>query len=231
MRSVSFAVALACLAGCASNPRPTPAADVAQFASAIQFTQATESDLTYRIGPSDKLALKVFQVPDLSYDEIFVDAAGNLQLPLVGSIRAAGLTTAELTDMIAVALRQRYLRDPQVTVTVIEAASQKITVDGAVTKPGVYKMQGDVSLLQAIAMAEGPTRIADLKSVAVFRTVRDRSMVAVFDLRAIRSGQAADPSVLGDDVIVVDTSQMSARMQDLLQALPALASFFYYAQN
>jgi hypothetical protein len=100
-----------------------------------------------------------------------------------------------------------------------------------VTKPGVYKMQGDVSLLQAIAMAEGPTRIADLKSVAVFRTVRDRSMVAVFDLRAIRSGQAADPSVLGDDVIVVDTSQMSARMQDLLQALPALASFFYYAQN
>jgi polysaccharide export outer membrane protein len=231
MRSVSFAVALACLAGCASNPRPAPATGVAEFASAVQFTQVTESDLTYRIGPSDKLALKVFQVPDLSYDEIFVDASGNLQLPLVGSIRAEGLTTAELTDTITVALRQRYLRDPQVTVTVIEAASQKITIDGAVTKPGVYKMQGDVSLLQAIAMAEGPTRIADLKSVAVFRTVGDRSMVAVFDLRAIRSGQAVDPKVLGDDVIVVDTSRMSARMQDLLQALPALASFFYYAQN
>ena len=230
MRSVFLAVAITGLAGCASDTRPLPAVGVATEASTFEFQAATEADTAYQIGAADKLELKVFQVEDLSYDEIFVDAAGNIQLPLVGSIRAQGLTAAELTDAITVALRERYLRNPQVAVTVIEAADQKVTVDGAVTKPGVYRMQGNTSLLQAIAMAEGPTRIADLGSVAVFRNSGDRPMIAVFDLRAIRAGQMSDPQIRGDDIIVVDTSRLSARMQDLMQALPGLASFFYYTR-
>ena len=111
--------------------------------------------------------------------------------------------------------------------TVSEAASQKITVDGAVTKPGVYKMNGRTTLMQAVAMAEGPTRVADLESVAVFRTSGGRRMVAVFDLRAIRGGHAQDPVLFGDDVVVVDTSRLNANIRDALQALPGLAVFAY----
>ena len=76
-------------------------------------------------------------------------------------------------------------------------------------------------------MAEGGTRIADLRRVAIFRSTEGRPMVAVFDLAAIRRGEAADPIVLGDDVVVVDTSRLSARYRDIIEVLPGLGIFAY----
>lgn len=230
MRSLLPLLATAALAACASgNDRTAPSPVVATGLEPSQLQAASAVDgATYRIGASDKLVIRVHQVPDLSFEEIRVDAGGQLQFPLIGSIRAQGLTSQELSTQIADALRGRYIRNPQVTVSVAEAANQKVTIDGAVNKPGVYEMRGRTTLLQAVAMAEGATRVADLTSIAVFRNVGDRSMVAVFDLSAIRNGQATDPVLLGDDIIVVDTSRLSARMQDVLQLLPAIASFVYY---
>lgn len=228
MRIAFIVVAAAFVASCASGERRPAAPGIAASVDPLVLAQDTQDrEPGYRIGPADKLALRVFQVEDLSFDEIFVDASGNLQLPLLGSVQAAGLTPAELSEDIERRLAERYLRNPQVVVTVTEAASQKITVDGAVTKPGVYEMRGRTTLMQAVAMAEGPTRVAALDSVAVFRTVEGRRMVAVFDLQAIRGGQAEDPIVLGDDVIVVDTSRLNANIREILQALPGLAVFGY----
>lgn len=208
--------------------------DVSQMTAAVPVDlQATAVSTTapqseYQIGVGDELSVRVFQVEDLSFDELTVDTSGNLQMPLIGAVRAAGLTSGELSAEIAERLSARYLRDPQVTVTVTEAASQKITVDGAVTKPGVYEMRGTTSLLQAVAMAEGPSRVADLTKVAVFRTIDGQRSVALFDLAAIRQGRAEDPRVLGDDIIVVDTSRMSAAMREIIGALPALSIFRPY---
>jgi polysaccharide export outer membrane protein len=182
----------------------------------------------YRIGVGDKLSIRVFQVADLSFEELVVDTSGNINLPLIGAVRGAGRTAGEMSTDIASRLAARYLRDPQVTVTIMEAASQKITVDGAVTKPGVYEMRGSTSLLQAVAMAEGPSRVADLTKVAVFRTIDGRRSVALFDLSAIRQGRASDPQVLGDDVIVVDISRLSSGLREAVGALPALAAFAYF---
>ena len=179
----------------------------------------------YTIGVGDKLSVRVFQVPDLSFDQLVVDTSGDIQMPLIGAVRATGQTAGQLSTQIAQRLSTQYLRNPQVTVTVTEAASQKITVDGAVTKPGVYEMRGSTSLLQAVAMAEGPSAVADLTKVAVFRTIAGQRSVALFDLQAIRQGRAEDPAVLGDDVIVVDTSRMSAAMRGIISTVPALAIF------
>ena len=77
-------------------------------------------------------------------------------------------------------------------------------------------------------MSEGPTRVADLTKVAVFRTIDGRRSVALFDLSAIRQGRAFDPQVLGDDVIVVDTSRLSAAFREVVGALPALGAFAYF---
>jgi polysaccharide export outer membrane protein len=181
--------------------------------------------MEYRIGALDKLNVTVFQVSDLTLKDVQVDAVGNLQLPLIGTVMAKGKTTAELTELIRSRLAADYLRNPQVTVVVSEAASQKVTVDGAVTQPGVYQMTGNTSLIQAVAMARGPSRTAELTRVAVFRNVDGQRMVAMFDLRAIRRGQAEDPQILGDDVVVVDSSAMSTTIRDVLGALPALAIF------
>lgn len=179
----------------------------------------------YLIGVGDTLSILVFQVEDLSFEELVVDTSGNVQLPLIGAVRGADRTASEMSADIARRFAAQYLRDPQVTVTVKEAANQKITVDGAVTKPGVYEMRGSTSLLQAVAMAEGPTRVADLTAVAVFRTIDGRRSVALFDLNAIRQGRAGDPQVLGDDVIVVDASRLNSALREVVGALPALGAF------
>lgn len=179
----------------------------------------------YRIGVGDKINVRVFQVPDLSFEDLVIDTSGNVQMPLIGAVRGSGRTPGEMSADIAERLSAQYLRNPQVTVTVTEAASQKITVDGAVTKPGVYEMRGATSLLQAVAMAEGPTRLADLSRVAVFRTIDGRRSVALFDLGAIRQGRAEDPQVLGDDVVVVDISRLNSALREILTAVPALAIF------
>lgn len=186
------------------------------------------SPADYLIGVGDKVDVTVFQVEDLSFEELVVDTSGNVQLPLIGAVRGAGRTAGQMSADIAERLAARYLRNPQVTVAVREAASQKITVDGAVTKPGVYEMRGSTSLLQAVAMAEGPSRVADLSKVAVFRNIDGRRSVAVFDLTAIRQGRASDPQVLGDDVVVVDTSRLNAALREAVSALPAFAAFAYF---
>ena len=223
-------VALLALGACASTTRTAAGPEFAQpidpFSLQEAMTSSTGSE-SYRIGRSDKLKVSVFQVPDLSFDEINVDAAGFLQMPLIGPVLAEGSTPAELSELLSQRLSERYLRDPQVTVLVTEAASQKVTVDGAVTKPGVYEMQGRTSLLQAVAMAEGPVRTANLKRVAVFRNVNSRRMVAVFDLAAIRAGSHPDPIVFGDDVIVVDTSRLQVAIRDAIAILPTFAAFAY----
>lgn len=217
------------LAACGGGPKM----DISQMTAAQPVDLPTNMIPTaqqaeYQIGVGDKLSVRVFQVPDLSFDELTVDTSGNLQMPLIGAVRASGRTSGQLSADIAERLSAQYLRNPQVTVTVTEAASQKITVDGAVTKPGVYEMRGRTSLLQAVAMAEGPSRIADLSKVAVFRTIDGQRSVAVFDLGAIRQGRAEDPFVLGDDIVVVDTSQLNAILRDAVGALPALAIFRPY---
>ncbi len=221
-------LAAALLAGCGG-----PRMDVAQMTAArpVDLPSArvvATAPAEYRIGVGDKLDVRVFQVEDLSFEELVVDTSGNINMPLIGAVRGAGRTAGEMSSDIAERLAARYLRDPQVTVTVKEAANQKITVDGAVTKPGVYEMRGSTSLLQAVAMAEGPTRVADLTKVAVFRMVDGQRSVAVFDLAAIRQGRASDPQVLGDDVIVVDTSRLNSTLREVVAAVPALAVFRFF---
>lgn len=226
MRNIWLVVLAGLLTACAGSGRDPATTTAATTIDplALQAANSTIND-DYRIGATDLLKVTVFQVPDLSFDELRVDASGLIEMPLIGSVVAAGLTPSELSQELRDRLSERYLQNPRVTVTVSEAASQKVTIDGAVTKPGVYEMRGRTTLLQAIAMAEGPTRIADLESVAIFRRVNDQRMVAVFDLRAIRNGEADDPVVRGDDVVVVDTSRLNAVMRDVVSALPGLAIF------
>lgn len=182
----------------------------------------------YRIGAGDLLRVQVLQVPELSADNLRVDPNGNIQLPLLGGVQIAGMTAPALAENVRAELQARYLQDPRVSVVVLEAADQKITIDGAVAKPGVYEMKGRTTLMQAVAMAEGTSRTANLKQVVVFRTHLGERSVAIFDLRAIRRGEAMDPVLLGDDIVVVDSSRLSAAFRDIVQALPALAIFRSY---
>lgn len=228
LRKTFLLIVAGMLAACASTSRDpatmTAATTVDSFD--LQTASAGINQNGYQIGASDLLKVTVFQVPDLSFDQIRVDASGSIEFPLIGSVRAAGRTPTELSRELQDRLGARFLQTPQVTVIVSEAASQKVTVDGAVKEPGVYVMKGRTTLLQAVAMARGASPVSNLRSVAVFRTVDGERMVAVFDLAAIRAAEAIDPVLQGDDIVVVDTSRLSAVLRDTIAALPAFAVFF-----
>ncbi|HEX7887225.1 MAG TPA: polysaccharide biosynthesis/export family protein [Phenylobacterium sp.] len=178
---------------------------------------------SYRIGPDDTLDIVVFQVPELSRT-VQVDAAGQFTLPVVGVVNAAGRTADELSRSLRDRLDGGYLRDPQVTVLIKQAVSQRVTVDGAVVKPGIYPLTGPTSLLQAVALANGPDpRVANIRRVAVFRSVDGRRQSQVYDLSKIRSGRAEDPTVKADDVIVVATSGTKSFFTYFGGSLPILS--------
>lgn len=226
---IATAAALA-LTACASAPTPASSSGAVSpvTAQTLANLSTTARSQDYRVGALDLLSVTVFGVEELSFERIRVDASGNIQFPLLGSVQAAGLTVSELSQQLEASLAARYLQNPQVAISVMEAASQKVTVDGAVTEPGVYEMKGAVSLVQAVAMAKGPTRVSNLERVAVFRVVDGQRMVALFDLGAIRAGQAPDVPLIGDDIVIVDTSQRSVLFRELIGALPALAFFRPY---
>jgi polysaccharide export outer membrane protein len=179
----------------------------------------------YRIGLFDKLSVTVFGVKDLESDNIPVDAVGQIQLPLIGTVQAQGRTCRELADEIAKRLDAHYLRDAQVSVIVAQSANQKITVEGAVTDPGVFEIPGRMSLLQAVAMAKGPTNRANLKNVAIYRDVDGKRVRLVFNCEEIRSGKAEDPEMLGNDVVVVSESGKLAFFREVVGDVGAFSIF------
>lgn len=180
----------------------------------------------YRIGVLDKISVRVFQEPDLSFDELQVDAAGNITYPLIGQLTAEGKTPIELGQEIAHDLEAGgYIRLPQVVVGVVESSAQRVVVEGNVNKPGVYEIAGNTTLLESIARAEGLTRLAVVNEVVVLRAVDGKQMGAVFNLRQIREGKAPDPEILGGDKIVVGFSALKGTYRDILQAAPLFNVF------
>jgi polysaccharide export outer membrane protein len=181
----------------------------------------------YVIGPEDKLTIRVFEVKDLSFDAEQVDASGDIELPLIGKVAAAGMTTAQLEHEIARRLGERYLQSPQVSVSVTEGASQKVTVEGEVKNPGVFQIKGRTTLMQAIAMAGGPDDQADLHKVAVIREDNGVRRAARCDYDAIRKGRAPDPVIEGNDEVVMDGSATKTLWSNLMKNLPIFTLLAY----
>jgi polysaccharide biosynthesis/export protein len=218
------AIAVAFLSACASVQPDAPSGAAAY--EVIPAPQEGALQAEYRIGPLDVLKITVFQEPDLSLEEVPVDASGNILYPLIGNVDAAGRTAAELAGAIADRLGARYLVNPQVSLIVKESSAQTVTVEGQVTKPGVFSIKGSTSLLQAMASAEGPTRVAKLDEVIVFRRVAGETYAARFDLADIRANRAANPEIRGGDIVVVGNSKVKGALRDALQLAPALTATF-----
>ena len=216
------AAAILMLGGCASTSAGAPSE---QSYASFPPPSAVDHVQDYEIGPGDTLSVNTFQEKDLTLDHVEVDASGNILLPLIGSVHAAGLSSAALSTEIQNRLAKRYLRDPQVSVIVTSAVSQKVTVEGSVTQAGVFEVKGQMTLLQALALAKGPNRTARLGRVVIFRTIERERKLAVFDVNAIRRGDMPDPQILGDDVVVVPFSNGKGAFRDLIAALPAFGVF------
>jgi len=211
------------MSACASTGKPHLPESFPQ----TEATPISGDRSEYRIGPQDLLTITVFQIKDLDR-EVRVNNAGQISLPLVGAVNAAGRTVGELEQDIATRYRAHYLQDPQITVFVKEFASQRVTVNGAVKKTGIFPMTSRLSLLQAVSLAEGLSDTANEHNVVVFRRAGGKRLVARFDLQAIRDGRDDDPEILADDVIVVDESAGEIWLKRFIQLAPILTAWVYY---
>ncbi len=178
----------------------------------------------YRIGQNDLLEIKVFQA-DLLNRSVRVSSSGYISMPLIGLIEAGGLTALELERLIATKLEEKYMHEPQVSVFISEYTSQRVTIEGYVKNPGIYVLKGRTTLMQALAMSAGIDYLADINTIRLHRIVNGERKILTYDLEAIRSGKAEDPTVRGDDIVVVESSATSSFIKGLTDTLRGFIGF------
>ena len=211
-------------AGCASSRGgPIPYNDAGTF-KAPDPPAVAPLESGYRISPMDTISVKVFRMPDLSGD-YQVDLTGQISMPLIGEVRAVDLTTAQLDDSLTKRFGERYLENPDISVGIKESSRRAITVDGAVKNAGAFPAAGDVTLMQAVALAGGVSEDANARRIAVFRTIEGQRQAAAFDLVSIRRGENPDPRIFPGDIIVVDGNGVKAAYKQIMNSFPLLSIF------
>ncbi len=209
IRKASLLAILVALGGCGGTPRIAMAPSV-EPAPANELPApgglGANGEYVYVLGPLDKISIEVDGMPDL-LREVVVDGQGMISYPLAGSVAAQGQTTTQLARTLEARMRENYVREPRVSVNFVEPVSQVVTVDGEVGKPGLYPVYREMTLMQAVALAGSDTEFARPTAVLIFREVGGQQYLGLYDLKAIRFGNYADPKVYPNDRIVVSESE------------------------
>ena len=191
----------------AQNVAPA-AAPVAAAVTAAPAAPAAVPDSNYLIQANDLVEVLIFQEDDMTR-RLRVAKDGSINLPLIGSVTAGRRTADDLAATIRRQLADGYLANPQVSVTVLAYAKRRFTILGQVNRPGAYDIPDNaaISLVQAVGMAGGYTRLAAPKKVLVKRTVNGQETVQRLDVeRMARDERAAAFEVLSGDTITVPES-------------------------
>ena len=230
-RFVLVAAALAAPFGAAAQDAPrvalrlSPELSTPAAVSSLAASPALEAPVQaaarmglgdYRIGAEDLIEIQVFGVDQLART-VRVNSYGMVSLPLIGPTPVGGMTATEAERFIARKLAENYLQDPQVTVFIKEYTNQRVTIEGAVQKPGIYPLRGQTTLLRTLAIAGGQGSLSDMNNVMVFRMGPSGQRESqTFDVERIRRGEIEDPTILNDDVIVVNRSGARVVLKDSL---------------
>jgi polysaccharide export outer membrane protein len=191
--------------------------------TALEELPAPRGEISYVIGPQEKLAIDVVGAPSLS-GTFLTDIDGNLAFPLIGTVDLAGKTPSEASELIADRLRGRFVLEPQVRVIPEEFPVPSISVGGQVKKPGSYPAVGRQTLLRAVNQAEGMTDFARVDDVLVFRTVNGQRYVGAYNMAAIQRGNYDDPVLYPNDIVVVGDSPERRRLENFLKLVPGLTT-------
>lgn len=191
--AVGLAMGLALALACASGPVPPEFQD-----------EAVKADV-FRIQASDILLIRVWKNPELSV-EAPVLPDGTISVPLAGAVPAAGLTTGELEDALAEKYGE-YITAPEVSVTVAQVNSQRVSVVGEVARQGWVPLYTDTRVVEALSNAGGFTPFANRRKIKIIRRLEGREIDYTFNYEAFVHGDAPGTNVRlqpGDTVIVSD---------------------------
>jgi polysaccharide biosynthesis/export protein len=211
----------------AGNPLPT--SQNGGFASAPEWSDTVSGrtrGADRLISPYDVLEITVFEAAELSR-AVRVLEGGDISLPLVGVVQAAGQTTRDLEAELRAQL-QRYVHDPHVTVEVKEVGTPAVYVVGEVNQPGAFvpSGRGGMTVLRAVAMARGWKPTASPNRSVVIRTVPsgDRLEIPV-DMNDIVRGRMDDLVLQGNDVLYVPKNTEKVLALGVIDTLVRLVTF------
>ena len=163
--------------------------------------KADSSD--YVIGPEDVLYIHVWKEGTLTRT-VPVRIDGNISLPLIDDVRAAGLTPLQLKEVLTEKLK-KFVESPDVSVTVMEANSYKVYVSGEVKSPGIFRLRSETSLIHIIIMAGGFTEWADPKRILIIRKFEGKEKRTIVNYKKIVKGEDAGLNFVlnAGDIIIV----------------------------
>ncbi|NWG02983.1 MAG: polysaccharide biosynthesis/export family protein [Syntrophaceae bacterium] len=159
----------------------------------------------YIIGAEDVLYIHVWREDALSRT-VPVRMDGNISLPIIQEIKAAGLTPLQLKEALTLKLKE-FIETPTVSVTVMEANSFKVFVTGQVRTPGVYRLRSETTVLQIIPMAGGFTDWANQKKILILRKENGKEKRIIVNYKKIMQGGDPGSNIVlkaGDTIIVPD---------------------------
>jgi polysaccharide export outer membrane protein len=186
----------------AAPPKPTQS-NQASATGASVAPAGVALPAGYLIGPDDVVAVLFWRNQDMS-GEYVVRPDGQISLPLINEVTAAGLTPEQLRETVT-KVAAKHLVDPSVTVVVKAINSRKVTITGMVSKPGAYPLTGTTTVLQLISIAGGLHEFADSKKIIIVRTENGRQIFHKFNYKDVSRGKNLKQNIElkpGDSVIV-----------------------------
>jgi polysaccharide export outer membrane protein len=182
----------------AGGPSTTPRGPTPPLSSSVNAPAG------YVIGPDDVLAVVFWREKDLSVDEAVVRPDGQITVPLVNDIRAAGLTPDQLREQIQAAAA-KFVADPSVTVVVKTINSRKVFITGQVAKPGQYPLTAPTTVMQLISLAGGLHEFADSKKILIMRTQGAQQTATQFNYQDVLNRKNLKQNIElqpGDTIVV-----------------------------
>jgi len=173
------------------------------IAGTVGAQQVVPPDQSYKVLPGDILQISVWSEENLQ-GEVLVRPDGAFSFPLCGDISATNRSVIELQEEITKRL-SRYISDPVVTVSVAQVLGNKVYVIGQVTRPGVFVVNPQVDVLQALSMAGGTTPFASLNDIKILRRTGDRQQALQFRYDDVVKGRKLEQNIIlqSGDVVVV----------------------------
>jgi polysaccharide biosynthesis/export protein len=191
--------------------------------AAPQTAQVEGAPSNYILGPDDQITLFVPDIEEISNKPMRIDMRGDLNLPLAGRVRAAGLSAGQLETAVVARLR-KFLKDPEVVVTITEFRSQPVSVLGAVTTPGVHQLQGRKTLFEILSMAGGLrpdagntvkiTRNLEWGDIPLTNAKRDST--GQFSVASVSSKTVIDATDPAQNIVIAPHDVISVSKADLV---------------
>lgn len=178
----------------------------------------------YRLGPGDILTFGVWGYEDLQVKELVIRPDGKVAFPIVGEMNVLGTSTGQLTELLTEGL-SHYINDPKVTVNIIKFRTTRVYVLGEVVKPGLYELEKQHNLLDALGAAGSYTRSAAKKKVYIIRKEQTSTPIKVNLMNIWEKGDMTQNYALGDgDVVYLSDN---GRINFATDILPLVTGGYY----